>query len=54
MIAVVNLGMQQTCDRDGNENTSRIWTVSYFNTHSKPKMKKNNTMRHHTYINMKS
>lgn len=30
MIAVVNLGMQQTCcNRDGNEKISRIWTVSY-------------------------
>lgn len=30
MTAIVNLGMQQTCyNRDGNENTSRIWTVSY-------------------------
>lgn len=31
MIAVVNLGMQQICcyNCDGNENISRIWTVSY-------------------------
>jgi hypothetical protein len=49
VIAVVNLGMQQICcyNRDENENISRIWTLI-----QKLRGRKNN--RHHTYINTKS